>query len=416
MRVLLISSFLPRDPKIHRFGTYHRLKLFVDAIKEFAQIDGLFYVRPDIDFSPSAIRTLQRSLSEHWEVNLNLQLCPQLEIKEPQSRWRRLVSNSLTLLNQSSYRSTSGPLQIQALDACLQRRPDAIFAHRLTSMCPLIKFNRQLPPIFFDLDDIEHISQLRIAAQQPGLRSKLASYSQLPSLLLLEQRAIRLAHKTFVCSERDRTYLTRRWRVGGVTAIPNAVNATQRSPLTKNRTLLFLGSYMYQPNIEAARFLLQQIWPRVSREIPDARLIIAGPFLERSGISDLPAQSVEFAGFVDDLDALYARSRVVCAPIFSGSGTRIKIIEAAAYGKPVVSTHIGIEGLDLKDGVEVQLRDDPNEFATACARLITDDTLCERLGSAAHAAVTQRYNRARVVHLIQQHFNMTTQPQSRSVA
>jgi glycosyltransferase involved in cell wall biosynthesis len=110
---------------------------------------------------------------------------------------------------------------------------------------------------------------------------------------------------------------------------------------------------------------------------------------------------VEFTGFVDDLEGLYQRSRVVCAPILAGGGTRIKIIEAAAYGKAVVATRVGAEGLNMRDGVELLLRDDPGSFADACLQLLNDAVLCERLGRAAYATVVRCYDRANIVSLIQ---------------
>src|SRR5262249_5552633 len=113
---------------------------------------------------------------------------------------------------------------------------------------------------------------------------------------------------------------------------------------------------------------------------------------------------VEFTGFVDDLEALYQQSRVVCCPVLAGGGTRIKIIEAAACGKPIVSTRIGAEGLEMVDGMELLLRDEPKSFAEACLRLLKDSTLCNKLGYAARAAVIRYYDRSRVIQSIQRHF------------
>ena len=140
--------------------------------------------------------------------------------------------------------------------------------------------------------------------------------------------------------------------------------------------------------------------------MPEARLIIAGasPEYIRGYHSRLP--SVEFPGFVDDLDSLYRRSRVVCAPILSGGGTRVKIIEAAAHGKPIASTRLGAEGLDLRDGHELLLRDDPESFAQACLHLLKDSTLCERLGRTAFEAANRHYDRANIIRLIQKYLQL----------
>ncbi len=92
---------------------------------------------------------------------------------------------------------------------------------------------------------------------------------------------------------------------------------------------------------------------------------------------------------------------MVCCPILSGGGTRVKLVEAAAYGKPMVSTRIGAEGLELQDGQDFLQRDDPKAFADACVRLLQSDELCERLGAAARMAAIKHYDRANIVHLIQ---------------
>ena len=115
---------------------------------------------------------------------------------------------------------------------------------------------------------------------------------------------------------------------------------------------------------------------------------------------NLPA--VKFTGFVDDIVGLYERSRIVCCPIFSGGGTRVKIIEAAAYGKPIVSTRIGAEGIEMHDDKELLLRDDPSGFAEACVTLLKNTDLCSRLGTAARMVVEKSYDRRTIIRHIQQ--------------
>jgi glycosyltransferase involved in cell wall biosynthesis len=87
--------------------------------------------------------------------------------------------------------------------------------------------------------------------------------------------------------------------------------------------------------------------------------------------------------------------------LLRGGGTRIKIIEAAAYGKPIAATRLGAEGLDMRDGHELLLRDDPESFAQACIQLLSDFALCERLGHAAYESVIRHYDRANIISLIQ---------------
>ena len=268
-------------------------------------------------------------------------------------------------------------------------------------MCPPLLTRRPLPPIFFDLDDIEHLAFLRGIDEKWAWYSKLLYSTRLPALWWGERRAIQLAYRTFVCSESDRNYLAVRWRLSRVLTVPNAVASRPLLPVVPDPTLLFLGSYSYAPNVQAAEFLIKKIWPHIHRQMPEARLFIAGPQARNIRGYETGVPGVEFLGFVDDLTSLYQRSRVVCCPMLAGGGTRIKILEAAACGKPIVATRLGAEGLDLENGAEVLLHDDPRAFADACLELFEDSVLCQRLGSAARMKTGQLYDRARIVRLIQ---------------
>jgi glycosyltransferase involved in cell wall biosynthesis len=134
--------------------------------------------------------------------------------------------------------------------------------------------------------------------------------------------------------------------------------------------------------------------------VPEAKLIIAGAKPEYLTSYKQRPKGVTFAGFVEDLEQLYEEVTAVCCPILNGSGTRIKILEAAAYEKPVVSTTLGAEGIHLKDGEEIFLRDDPKSFAEACIQLLTNKSLAVRMGQKARAVIEEKYVRSVVVRNI----------------
>jgi glycosyltransferase involved in cell wall biosynthesis len=135
----------------------------------------------------------------------------------------------------------------------------------------------------------------------------------------------------------------------------------------------------------------------ILRQLPQARLLIAGDKPERIRQFDAGPAAVSFLGFVEDLHALYAQATVVCCPLLTGAGTRIKIIEAAAYGKAVVSTTLGAEGLQFRDGSEILLRNDPAGFAQACVELLQDRATRGALGAQARARARHAYDRTAVV-------------------
>jgi glycosyltransferase involved in cell wall biosynthesis len=400
MRILFVSRHFPEDLSIKVHGTFKRFQMFIDAIKDIAEIDLLYFVPPGTNTSPSSIIQLERSFSTHFKAPVRLFLCERSDNKNFISKLISYVMGAFVFVKQPLYSSTAGTRQVQVFEACLDYNPDTVFVHRLGAMSPLLQTRRVLPPVFVDLDDIEHVALRRGLRYLRKISTRLLNYLLLPALCWGEYKAIQLAHRTFVCSDKDREYLTNRWGLKGVVKVPNAVKIPEAQPMTSEQTLLFLGSYNYKPNIDAAEFLIQQIWPFVHRAMPKATLIIAGSPPDRISSYRAGIKGVRFAGFVKDLDGLYRQSRVVCAPILSGGGTRVKIIEAAAYGKPIVSTRIGAEGIEMQDGCGIFLRDDPKSFAEACIRLLNDYESCEQMGEAARAAVINKYDQIKIKDLI----------------
>jgi glycosyltransferase involved in cell wall biosynthesis len=114
---------------------------------------------------------------------------------------------------------------------------------------------------------------------------------------------------------------------------------------------------------------------------------------------------VSFAGFVGDLAPWYRSARVVCCPIYHGSGTRVKIIEAAAHAKAIVSTRLGAEGLEFEDGREIMLRDTPQALADACVQLLQSASSAQRMGLAARARAAELYEHGAIVRRLERIFS-----------
>ncbi|KAM3092816.1 glycosyltransferase [Phormidesmis sp. 146-12] len=404
MRVLFISnSFYPNYKTV---GIYNRMLMFVEALNEVTHLDMLFYVSSEVDISPLATAQVESTLRRSWHSGLTLFLCARSTPPVSLPKWKLQKAGILNFFEQPEMIPASGSKQVKAFEECLDLKPDAIFIHRLNSMSPALLTQRSLPPIFFDLDDIEHRKLLRSIRQPPRNLLTNLYYSQVPALLWGECQAVRKASSTFVCSEQDQNYLTQQWRLPGVTTIPNAVSIPPPQPITPEPTLLFIGTYSYMPNINAANFLIERVWPNIHRKTPEARLIIAGMEPQNIRSYDRGVPGVEFTGFVDDLTALYQRVRVVCCPIFSGGGTRVKMIEAAAYGKPIVAAGIGAEGLQMQSGREYLQCDSPEKFAEACLELLKNDRLCEQLGTAARETAIRLYDRTNIVNQIRHYMTL----------
>jgi GT2 family glycosyltransferase len=167
-----------------------------------------------------------------------------------------------------------------------------------------------------------------------------------------------------------------------------------RDPLT----LLFLGSWRHDPNRIAVDWFIRHVMPLILAEEPDARLVIAG--------SDPPpehtyadyAGHMDMLGFVDDVREPLSRYAVFVCPILSGSGVRVKLLEAFAAGIPVVSTRVGAEGLAVKDGEFCALADDPAEFAARALALLRDPEAAAAMAERARAEVVANWDMAAITH------------------
>lgn len=176
-----------------------------------------------------------------------------------------------------------------------------------------------------------------------------------------------------------------------VTVYPNALPVIEQPARAERCEIVFSGNLEYAPNIQAVRFFHRDIWPALKSKRPGLRWKIlsrnAGAF------RDLPARDsqIEITGFVEDAVTVIAEAQIAVAPLLAGSGTRIKILEAWAAGTPVVSTTIGAEGLEFRDGEHLILADDAAQFAEAVSRLLASPADRRRLGTAGRRLYEERY-------------------------
>jgi glycosyltransferase involved in cell wall biosynthesis len=204
----------------------------------------------------------------------------------------------------------------------------------------------------------------------------------------LQRRLAPAVDRTVVCSELDR----RRLNVENAVVIPNGYDAPTgpvNGPGHAN-VMSMVGLFHYGPNLDAARFFVEEVLPRVRAELPDATVRFIGRHDGRLG--DLEGvEGVEATGEVESVPAELARARVAIVPIRAGSGTRLKILEAFACKVPVVSTSLGCEGLEVTPNRHLLVADSPAAFAKACIRLLTDAPLHDRVTREAWSLFESRY-------------------------
>lgn len=403
MSAVVISNRWPAPLHTFRHGTAQRMRLMMRATQQ--AVGGplhLLLVAPyGTEWSVSHADALREDFAQLWGVQVGaivVEVDPQRPVAGLDSLWHGYLRPATSIYRQYGYARVVTPALQSGLARLLaETRPAVVLAHRLQAMALLRRSGLATPPVVFDMDDIESKAFVRNIAQPPLWRLKPLLRLQVPALRRTEAWAIRRAVRSFVCSDADAADLNRHHSTQSVLCAPNAVSAPRPSPLPQAPVVLMLGTYGYEPNRIGAEWLIASVWPEVMRRHGQARLVIAGNACDSiAQYSDQPP-GVEFAGFVDDLDALYARTRIVVCPIHSGGGTRIKIIEGALQGRPVVSTTLGAEGLVFRaDANEIVIADTPKDFASAVCHLLDHVEACERIGRTARLTALRHYDETEI--------------------
>lgn len=400
--ILFVSRYFPVEGASSAHGVYQRMGLFLDALGGMGRpLRLLFFVSPELTGRSHLIEEAQQRYSKRFGVPVSVTLCPWKSERTARGIVARYVRPALSVSRQELFKQLVGEPQLSAIRTELRARPACVFAHKLHVMHALRQASANLPTTFMDMDDVEHKRVAREIAAPPHWGSKPMLYGQLPALVLCERSAVKSTAASFVCSKVDRDHLTRWLRLPRVEVVPNVVTMPPEGEASQpSKTILFVGTFTYRPNVEAAKRLAFEILPKVSNRVPDARVVLVGarPENVRAEIGDVPG--VTLAGFVDDIAACYRQAALVCCPITSGSGTRIKIIEAAAYELPIVSTSIGAEGLDFEEGQEIVLRDSAAHIADACVSLLQDPARRRAMGAAARRKAAQLYDREAVIRKV----------------
>lgn len=210
-----------------------------------------------------------------------------------------------------------------------------------------------------------------------------------------ENETIESVGLNLAVSEIDKKELERLSPRANVAIISNGVDTdyfyVQDLPTRKNN-LVFIGGMTWYPNRDAVLYFLKEIWPLIESEIPDISFTLIGrqPLKEIVRLSHKKG-NIEVLGFVDDVRPYLAQASTFIVPIRIGGGTRLKILDAFACGKAVVSTSMGCEGLEVKAGTNILIGDSPRQFADQVIKVCSDATLMKSLGKEGRKLVEEKY-------------------------
>jgi glycosyltransferase involved in cell wall biosynthesis len=272
-------------------------------------------------------------------------------------------------------------------------RIDAIFCEETQ---PLVNVGDHLPvPLILDNQNVEHLILSRYTAYERNPVKRLYARLEARKLKNWERQSCQRAAVACACSEYDRALLQALSPEVPVVVVPNIVDTDTYQPggLEDKSKLLYQGGMDWYPNRDAVEFFVTQIFLRIRRQVPDVKFVVAGrnpPEEFRQRLSSIPG--IQFTGTVPDMRSEIASAAVCVVPLRIGSGTRLKILEAAAMAKPIVSTRLGAEGLEFQDGQEIVLADEPAAFADAVVKLLRAAPDRVRLGQAARKRAEQDYS------------------------
>lgn len=229
---------------------------------------------------------------------------------------------------------------------------------------------------------------------------KLVSWGEYQKMVRFERSFLEKSQHVLTVSEADKDFFSRFIDRSKMTVISTGVDTEYFQPdgsKEQPSSLVFTGSMDWMPNEEGVMYFLRSILPLIRQEIPEIKFSIVGRHPSDKLRTALASElGVQVTGWVEDIRPYVHEGSVYVVPLRIGSGTRLKIFEAMAMGKAIVSTTLGAEGLPVSDGHDIFIADTPEEFARKVVFLLHSASERSRLGAAARQLVEKRYSWASV--------------------
>jgi polysaccharide biosynthesis protein PslH len=380
-RVLFVTSRLPFPPREgHQLRSWHVLK----ALAGRHDVTLLSFARSDDD--AQGAQEMHRHLA-------GLETFPIASERSKLALAWALLRSVLTREPFVSAKYASAAMRRRI--AKLARDADVVHF----DMLPLMRYADAVPagiPIVYNAHNVEHVLLETRARMHPGWAVKQFLQAQLQRLLAFERRACRRANLVLACSGTDAQQLRTLAPMTRVAIVPNGVDLDGNRPVAApagarhKSQLVFVGQMGWFPNRDGVEWFLHDVLPRILIARPEAEFVLVGKADGLEVPADI-ASHVTLTGFVPDLRPYVHAAAVYVVPLRAGSGTRLKVLEAMALGKAIVTTSIGSEGIVLRDGRSALYADDAVAFANAVVSLLESPPLRRQLGTAARACAESHY-------------------------
>ena len=291
----------------------------------------------------------------------------------------------------------------QALRASIRRfEPDIIHTH-LIRLAPYTLGMDKIPRVL-DMTDAVALYLARFRdAQKNLLRRRVidVEYKRVTGF----ESVVKQYEKCLVCSATDQKFLQERNPGANIDVLANGIDletfAGDKSVQVDSNRIIFTGNLGYYPNADAVSHFVRTILPIIRKKRPDVKFYIVGQN-PPSSIRNLACDHVVVTGFVDDIQREYLKSSVAVSPVRFGAGTLNKVLEPLALGVPVVATSVGTQDLQLVDGKDIFIADDPERFAGAVCRILENRDLRDRIGKSAQERVRTTWSWENIAHRLQE--------------
>jgi glycosyltransferase involved in cell wall biosynthesis len=379
---LLFVGLCPPIPTTN--GQRMRNRNLLRALKrEGVKVSFLSFAEPD------ELRAPQKELFELCE---KVELLPAPKRNSHFNEYLGRLAN-LFMLSPYAPRRFKSEMMAGALRKALSEN------HFQAIICDEIYLATNLPkdlsvPILLSKQDLTYEIMARYLETETNFAKKLYGFVEYKKVRRMELHECNSARAVLACSARDRGVIQSVCPGASVHVLPNVVDTDDYAPARDpgGECVLFVGSLDWLPNRDAIDYFISDIFPRLRQMHPGVRFVVAGrlpPPSFKARLTGIP--DVELHADVPDIRTLIEQAAVCIVPLRIGSGTRMKILEAAAMAKPIVSTRLGAEGLDFVEHQEIVLEDEPLEFAKAVSMLMKDDSRRREMGQAARAKVERQY-------------------------
>jgi glycosyltransferase involved in cell wall biosynthesis len=384
MKILFLAPYLPSPP---RSGGPRRVHGLMSELARAYEVSIL---------ALSGIAEDQGALAATRAYCAEVVTVPDARASLGTAAKRQLQLRSLLSPRSFEYQVYRRPAVQAALDALLARRDYDVVNIEFSLMAQyrFPRGPRRRPRIVLDEHNIEYDILRRTSAAEGGLVRRLYNYLDFQKLRGEERGAWRRIDGCTLTSARDEAILREQAPALPTKVVPNGVDLEHFRPgpagAVDQQLIVFFGAISYYPNTDGLLYFLREVFPLLQVHYPALRLRIVGPEPPEA-IRCWASDRIEVTGFVDDVRPHIEQAAAIIAPLRIGGGTRLKIVEAMAMGKAIVSTRIGAEGLAVTDGENLLLADEAPAFAAQVGRVLDDPALRERLGLAARELVERHY-------------------------